>query len=146
MNSTALIVILLAVCALLIATWDSPTGQKKNPAQLAEPLFHRLFGSLAQVPQLKISWSYGYPAFEIAFASKAQMKEAQSLSAAFKQELNGLFSSYGPVDRRFDAEMAVSLTYPGYIDDMLAAMRDKKPNHTLEPTSDRATRDHSRLI
>lgn len=123
MNPIALIAILLAVFAILLVSSGSDKARKSDPAQLAEPVFNRVFGALSPPPKLKASWSYGYPAFEVTFGSKTQMDGAAMLNADFKRELNTLFRGDGSLDRPFDAEMAVFFTYPGHIDEMVAPHR-----------------------
>ena len=68
-----------------------------------------------------------------------EMEAAAACNAAFKEEIATLFKSpswmkgWGPFFRPFSADQAVSFTYPGYLDELLA--RYKKPNQSLQPTA-----------
>ena len=66
------------------------------------------------------SYSYGYPAFEIKFRSKLEMEAAATRNDVFKTEIGKIFKDHGPRSRPFNADMAVSFTYPGYLDELLA--------------------------
>jgi hypothetical protein len=135
MNAIGVLAILLAVFALLLVSWGSPSARGISPKQMVEPVFHRIFGSLSPAPRLEISSSYDYPAFDVTFRSKAEMENAEIQRAEFMRELNLLFKDYGPRERRFDAEMAVCFTYPGHIEEMTAAFRQKnEPNPSPQTT------------
>jgi hypothetical protein len=125
MNFLALGAIMLAAVAVLAVSWASRSRPKNTPAELAQPVFDRVFAPLSPPPKLKSSWSFGYPAFDVTFASEAELQRAAALSADFKRELNRVFKNHGPRDRPFDAELAVLLTYPSHIKDLAKASRDK---------------------
>ncbi len=134
MTVVALIAILVAASAILLVSWSSTSAQKNSPQRLVEPVFNRVFGALSPPPKLRVSWSYAYPAFDVTFRSRDQMKEAEVLVGDFKRELNVLFKGYGAYLSPFDAEMAVSTTYPGQIEELMAKYGRKEPNQSPEPT------------
>ena len=140
MNAFVLIAIGLAAVAVLLVSSPASGLQNRGPKEIIEPTFGRIFGVLSPRPGLKVSSSYGFPTFEIAFGSKAEMEGAAALKTEFKRELNILFRSYGSVDRPFDAELATFFTYPGHIDEIVATYREKKGPNQPEPTPGSVTR------
>lgn len=131
MNATGIVLVGLAALAVLIVSWNRVS--EKSSHELAGVAFQRIFGALAPPPKLKMSWSYAYPAFEISFGSKAEMEAAAQLNAEFRSELDKLLRGHGPVGRRFRAELGVSFTYPGYLAELAAAYRQKKPGAKTGP-------------
>jgi hypothetical protein len=133
MNIIGIIVVALAALAVLAASASPTSGPRIDPDQIAQAAFARIFAGLSPVPILKMSWSYGYRNFEVVFTSKAEKESAAALNAKFTRELNKLFGGgIGPLS--FRAEKAVCFTYPGYIEDFIAAYGKKEPNQSLQPT------------
>lgn len=115
-----LLVVALVFLLCILGLCFSAGASENKPAQLAEPVFAGIYGSLSPAPKLMVSSSYGYPAFEVTFISKAAFGQAATLNQDFKREINRVFRGYGSVGRPFDAELAVFFTYPGHIDELLA--------------------------
>ena len=109
-------VLILCLIVLLLPA----TARKNSPEQVVQPVFFRIYGTITPCPALKVTWSYGYPAFEITFVSKADFECAADRNREFKRELSRLFVRYGSVDRPFDAELATFFNYPGRIQELLA--------------------------
>jgi hypothetical protein len=123
MSAVLIIAVILAAVLVLVISWSSSGEGAHTPAHIVQPAFSRAFGSLAQPPRLKVSSAYGYPTFDVMFRSKAEMESAAQLIAEFKRELNILFRGYGSRETRFDAELATSFTYPGYLEELAQASR-----------------------
>jgi hypothetical protein len=129
--------VLLIITAAIV---DRPNARRRQDHIKAsvDSALHRAYASLPITPKLVMSYSYGYPAFEVSFGSKREAEAAATCNAAFKDEIAVLFKSpawmkgWGPFFRPFSADQAVSFTYPGYIADLLTSY--KKPNHPPEPT------------
>ncbi len=120
--------ILLIIAAAVIDRPNVRLRQELTKSSLDDAL-HRAYAPLPIPPKLVMSSSYGYPAFEVSFGSKREMNVAAACNAAFKEEIAVLFKSpswmkgWGPFFRPFSADQAVSFTYPGYIDDLLASYK-----------------------
>ncbi len=117
-------IVVLCLIGLRIAISGTPQNQTE---QIVRPAFHRIYGALPSCPALKVSSSYGYPAFEIVFASKADFERAADQNSEFKREIEGLFARYGAVDRPFDPELATFFNYPGRIQEMVAGSKVDSP-------------------
>ena len=110
-------VAVLCVIGLLLPASGAP---QNGPEQVLRPAFQRIYGPLPSCPALKVSWSYGYPAFEIFFASKADYERAADQNRELKREIGRLFARYGAVGRPFDPELATFFNYPGRIQELVA--------------------------
>jgi hypothetical protein len=82
--------------------------------------FARVYENWSPLPELKTSYSYGYPAFRVTFKSKLDLNAAADagLNTEFLGLVGGLCKDYGTKRRPFRAEAAVFFTYQGYINDV----------------------------
>jgi len=67
-----------------------------------------------------MSYSYGYPAFEIKFRSKSELEASANQNEMFKAEIDKIFKGQGPRSRPFSADLAIFFTYDGYLDELRA--------------------------
>ena len=74
----------------------------------------RAFAGYDPVPTLKVSYPYGYPAFTLGFASKAESVRAAASGAVdrFKRHMQLVCADSGTKENRFDIERAVDFDYP----------------------------------
>jgi hypothetical protein len=82
--------------------------------------FSRVYANWSPLPELKISYSYGYPAFRVTFKSKLDMNAAAEagLNTEFFGLIGELCKDFGTKRRPFRADAAVFFTYQGYINDV----------------------------
>jgi hypothetical protein len=83
---------------------------RKNKKQLTKS-FQKAFGSLGvELPQLKISSSYGYPTYSISFQNHTDflIAEKNGANKAFKEEIEKIHS---PEIKDFNVDLAVHISY-----------------------------------
>jgi hypothetical protein len=82
--------------------------------------FARVYANWSPLPELKLSYSYGYPAFRVTFKSKLNVNAAAEagLNTEFLGLIGTLCKGLGTKRRPFRADAAVFFTYPGYANDL----------------------------
>jgi hypothetical protein len=75
----------------------------------------RNYESSSSVPQVRLRYMYGFPAFEIAFDTKEHYSAAaeSGLNASIAEKINRLCKHMGSAANPFDAKRAIFFTYPG---------------------------------
>ena len=121
-----LAVVVLVIGALLAA------GKKQNERRLAEleaicrQECARIYGERS--PVVVVTYRYGFPAFDVTFQSKALRDEFErrGANARFKAAVADLCRYSGTRKYPFDADLAVSFTYPGHGEELLARLQAGK--------------------
>ena len=123
-------------------TWlvflNGPSVRRKQALTKARvhDAFKRSYALLSIQPKLVESTSYGFPHFEVSFCSKQAMESAAAYCTAFKSEIAAIFKGTGPWGRPFDADLAVSFTYDGYLEELRASFQtewQKKAPEQVNP-------------
>jgi hypothetical protein len=127
----------VGVAVLLLIGWFiaiQPRVRKERARikSQVDAAFQNAYARLPNSPSLKISSSYGYPAFEVMFRTKAERDSAAAQNEEFKGEIDAIYKGYGPRNRPFSADMAIFFTYDAYLDELRAQF--KTPNQSAQPT------------
>ena len=93
--------------------------------QRYKEVFESVFANSSTKPKYEQEYSYGYPAFTLTFASKAELDEAVSgkITDLFSQRIGEVCRNTGSKKHPFDAERAIWLTYEGELETMTANAR-----------------------
>ena len=110
----------LLLIGWIIAIQPRVRKEREKYKNLVDAAFRDAYARLPNPPSMKISSSYGYPAFEIMFRSKAERDSAATCNEEFKAAIDGIYKGYGPRSRPFSADMAIFFTYDGYLDELRA--------------------------
>ena len=110
----------LLLIGWIIAIQPRVRKERERTKSLVDAAFLDSYAQLPNPPSMKISSSYGYPAFEIMFHSKTEMVGAATKNQEFKVAIDGIYKGYGPLSRPFSADMAIFFTYDGYLDELRA--------------------------
>jgi len=88
-------------------------------------LFHRrasaviatTYASLQHPPDLRVKYSYGFPAFSLTFRNHLVLEQATraGLNDAFLREMDALFAGCGQKGRPFRAEAAVAFSHRNFL-------------------------------
>lgn len=119
------------VLLILLAVAHQPRvrEERERTDKLVDAAFQEAYVRMLPPPVLVRSFSYGYPAFEVKFRSKAEMEAASSRNDTFRIAIGNIFKGYGPRSRPFNAEQAICFTYVGY----LGELRVGSLNESSEP-------------
>jgi hypothetical protein len=106
--------------ALLLLWITNLVWRHRRLKSASDAVFARVYANWRPSPELKISYSYGYPAFQVTFKSKLDVSAAAEagLNREFLALIGALCKDMGTKRRPFRAEAAVFFTYPGYINDV----------------------------
>jgi hypothetical protein len=106
--------------ALLLAWIGILARRHRRLKKASDAAFARVYANWSLLPELKISYSYGYPAFQVTFKSKVDLNAAAEagLNKEFLRFIGGLCKDLGTKRRPFRADVAVFFTYQGYISDV----------------------------
>lgn len=130
----------------LFAVWEVICRIKgKKDARILTDAFDSAFeGFLASKPDLKKSYSYGFPSFTITFQTEDEMKrsEADGSLRAFKDSIVVLYGHVGSKDRPFDVDMAVYPTYVGRVYDVASIPIIRSLSETEEQNKPRLGNPH----
>jgi hypothetical protein len=110
----------LLLIGWIIAIQPRVRKERERTKSLVDAAFRDAYARLPNPPSLKISSSYGYPAFEVMFRSKAERDSAVAQNEEFKGAIDGIYKDYGPRSRPFSADMAIFFTYDSYLDEFRA--------------------------
>ncbi len=89
----------------------------------AEAALRTVYAGDKGLPTLTARYVYSFPAFQVAFASKADFLTAAESGAndRFVCEIQALCQNKGTQERPFDAKLAVNFEYPGRAQERLEA-------------------------
>ena len=110
----------LLLIGWIIAIQPRVRKERERTKSLVDAAFQDSYSQLPNPPSMKISSSYGYPAFEIQFRSKVEMDTAAAKNEVFKVAIDEIFKGHGPRSRPFSADMAIFFTYHGHLDELRA--------------------------
>jgi hypothetical protein len=113
----------LILIGWIVAIQPRVRKERERTKSLVDAAFRDAYAQLPNPPSMKISSSYGYPAFEIMFQSKAELDGAAVQNEGFKVAIDGIYKGYGPRSRPFSADMAIFFTYDGYLDELRACYK-----------------------
>jgi len=111
---------ILVVLALVILNQPRVRRERARTQALVDAALRDTYASLSSPPALKRSFSYGYPAFEVKFRSKAELEAATSMNDVFKAKIGEIFQNCGSRRRPFIAEKATFFTYDGQFAELIA--------------------------
>ncbi|MBS0633022.1 MAG: hypothetical protein JSS11_14005 [Verrucomicrobia bacterium] len=103
--------LIVVVKAVVKVTQPAIRREKARTDGLVAAAFQEAYGHLAPPPALKASSSYGYPAFEVIFNSKAELESAASGNEAFKAAIGRIYQRIGSGSLAFNADKAIYFTY-----------------------------------
>jgi hypothetical protein len=123
MSYLAIALLFLALMIPVIVRARMRHARLKSACQAA---FDRIYASQSPVPKLHVSYSYGFPAFQVMFNSKPALETAAAagLNRSFTQEIAALCKDRGSKSTPFDADNAVFFTYEGWLEEQVA--KDKR--------------------
>lgn len=104
----------LIIVGGIIAIQPRVRKERERTRRLVDAAFRESYAQLPRPPSMKMSSSYGYPAFEVIFRSKADMDDAAMRNSQFKDAIDSIYKGYGPRSRPFRAEMAIFFTCGDY--------------------------------
>ena len=106
---------IFGLLTVLVTAWvlRSRYSHKRLLAAASAEL-QRAFTGYDPIPTLKVSYPYGYPAFTLGFASKAESVRAAASGALdrFKRHMQQVCADSGTKERPFNIERAVEFDYP----------------------------------
>ena len=112
----------LGLLTVLVAAWVLRSRHShKRLLAAANGELQRAFAGYNPVPTLKVSYPYGYPAFTLGFASKAESVRAAASGAVdrFKRDMQLVCADRGRKEHPFDIERAVECDYPEHQQEIL---------------------------
>jgi hypothetical protein len=106
--------------ALLLAWIAILVRRHRRIKRASDAVFARVYANWSPLPEFKLSYSYGYPAFRVTFESKLDLNAAAEagLNTEFLGLIGGLCKDFGTKRRPFRADRAVFFTYQDYINDV----------------------------
>ena len=108
----------LSVIALVVvaAVLRSRKRQKVQQQEYKDA-FDSVFAELSAMPNYEQTYSYGYPAFTVTFATESDLEECNSLGLTkrFSEKISELCGGSGSKKHPFDAKRAIWFTYEGQI-------------------------------
>lgn len=107
----------LLLIGWIVAIQPRVRKERERTDSLVEAAFQDSYSQLPNPPSMKVSTSYGYPAFEIQFRSKVEMAASASSNEVFKVAIDEIFKGYGPRNRPFSADTAIFFTYHRHLDE-----------------------------
>ena len=112
---------IVGLALALLLTWIAILVRRHRRIKRASgAVFAQVYANWSPLPEFKLSYSYGYPAFRVTFESKIDLNAAveAGLNTEFLGLIGGLCKDYGSKRRPFRAEAAVFFTYHGYFNDL----------------------------
>ena len=111
----SVVLAIVGLLTILVTAWV--LRSRHNHRRLlaaANGELQRAFAGYDSTPTLKVSYPYGYPAFTLVFASKAESVRAAASGAVdrFKRGMQQVCADSGTKERPFDIERAVEVDYP----------------------------------
>jgi len=119
----AVLGVLVALTALFVLWVLQNRRNFKAMVAGAEAAIRTLYANAKSPPRLTARYVYSFPAFQLAFASKADFLSAAESGAndRFVREIQALCQNKGTQERPFDAKLAVTFEYPGLAQERLEA-------------------------
>jgi hypothetical protein len=110
----------------LVAVWIAHSALRiRRIRRAGTSAFILVYQHFVSQPTFKMSFSYGYPHFQIMFESKAELQAATDtgLNGEFLRVIDEICKKEGTKTRPFSAAKAVFFTYSGYSDDVRKLLR-----------------------
>ena len=122
--TTTLVVLAVAFVALaLVRAWRRASARDAARSAACRAAFESTYASFEPRPSYSEGIGYGFPAFDVTFASKQQRDAAGELglNRRFGESIQAICGDRGPRGNRFRWEMATHFGYAGEIEEYLRA-------------------------